>query len=67
MDDEYIGCNQAARKYGVALLTLRRSVQRGDLALYTDPLDDRRKLLRVADLEALRRPQPTRPRDRLVA
>ena len=66
-DPEYIGHNEAARRYKIALLTIRRRVQRGDLAVYADPLDDRRKLLRVADIEALKRPQPARLRERLVA
>jgi hypothetical protein len=56
--DEHIGFNEASRRFGVSLEVLRRRVQRGDLPLYRDPLDDRRKLLKVADLEAMRQPQP---------
>jgi hypothetical protein len=55
--DGHIGFNEASRRFGVSLEVLRRRVQRGELTLYRDPLDDRRKLLKVRDLEAMRRPR----------
>lgn len=56
--EEYIGINEAMRRYGMAVLTIRKRVARGDLTLYRDPLDDRRKLVKVSEMEALRTASP---------
>jgi hypothetical protein len=60
---EFIGHREAARRYGVSVPTIRRRVQRGQLETFVLPLDDRKKLIRVRDLEALMRPQPVRSRE----
>ena len=64
---EYIGSAEAARRCGVSEWTLRQRVRRGDVAVYRDPLDDRRRLLRVADLERLAAPKPLPRRERAAA
>ena len=63
MDSEdLVGCREAAKRLGVSPVTLRRRVNRGELATYIDPLDDRRKLVRIQDLDALRQPRSTQER-----
>ena len=59
---DLVSSREAAKRLGVSPVTLRRRVNRGELATYVDPLDDRRKLLRVQDLEALRQPRSTQER-----
>jgi hypothetical protein len=59
--DDLIPMTEAARRYGTSLERLRRSIARGDLTPYVKPLDDRTKLLRVSELEALRQPRPASP------
>lgn len=58
--EEFIGSNEAAKRLGVAPLTLRQRIRRGEILVFVDPLDDRRKLIRRSDLEALRTPRPAR-------
>ena len=59
---DLVGSREAAKRLGVSPVTLRRRVNRGELEVFTDPLDDRRKLLRVQDLEILRQPRATQAR-----
>ncbi len=54
----FIGFGSAARHLGISEPALRRRVARGEVATWRDPLDDRRRLVRVRDLEALRSPRP---------
>ena len=61
--EEFVGCREASRRFGISAPTLRKRVRRGQLETFINPLDDRKKLIRVRDLEALMRPQPVRPRD----
>lgn len=49
---------EALRRVGITAPTLRKRVRRGELQVFSDPLDDRVRLIRVEDLEALRNPQP---------
>jgi hypothetical protein len=58
MDDDFISGREVAKRYGIALLTLRRRVERGDLRAFKHPLDDRMRLYRVADIERLLQPVP---------
>jgi hypothetical protein len=60
MEQEFIGSNEAARRLGVAPLTLRQRIRGGEVPLFEDPLDARRKLIRRSDLDALRHPRPAR-------
>ncbi len=59
-DQEFVGSNEAAKRLGVAPLTLRQRIRRGELPIFLDPLDSRRRLVRTADLEALRTIRPAR-------
>ena len=43
----------AARRFGVSEPTFRRRVREGGLAVFADPRDRRRKLVRVADVDRL--------------
>ncbi len=58
MRNEYLGLTEAAKAIGISRPTLTRLVRAGELPAYRDRLDQRRTLLAVADLEALRRPLP---------
>lgn len=55
---ELVGTLEAAKRYGVTPHTLRRRVLRGQLQTFVDPLDERRRLIRVRDLEEMRIPRP---------
>jgi hypothetical protein len=65
-EEEFIGSNEAARRLGVAPLTLRQRIRRGEVPVFEDPLDARRRLIRTADLKPLRTIRPAR-RDPQVA
>lgn len=56
--DQLVTCGEAARRLGVSPPTLRKRIRRGDVATFRDPMNDRIKLLRVEDLEAMRIPRP---------
>lgn len=56
--DGLVTTAEAVRRTGVTPATLRTRVRRGDIAVYRDPLDDRLRLLRVEDLDALLSPRP---------
>jgi len=57
---EFIQSHKAARLLGVAPRTIRERILRGEIELYIDPLDARRRLIRTADLEALKVIRPAR-------
>jgi hypothetical protein len=57
---DMIGSVEACRRVGVTAPTLRKRIRRGDLPVYLDPFDDRRRLIRLSDLESLRKPIPAR-------
>ena len=59
--DTYLTLTAAARRIGTTRILLRRRVARGDIATFEDPLDDRKKLVRVSDLDRLRQPRPIHP------
>jgi hypothetical protein len=65
--EEYLSQRQAAVRFGVSALTLRRKVRDGRLATYVDPLRDNRVLFRARDLEAMQEPRPARQRSQVVA
>ncbi len=56
--EEFVGSRQAASLLNCAPHTLRRRIVRGEVQTFIDPMDSRRKLIRVTDLEPLRRPRP---------
>ncbi len=58
LDTEFVPFATAAGRIGVSKELLRRRVRQGELTVFTTPLDRRCRLIRVDDLESLRRPQP---------
>jgi hypothetical protein len=56
--DGLVTFGEATRRLGVSPAMLRKRIRRGDLEVFVDPLNDRTKLVRVTDLEPLRRPRP---------
>lgn len=61
MTDEYLGLQEAADLMGVSRFTLWRLIRDGQLTAYQSEADKRRKLVRRADVEALREPKPLAP------
>jgi hypothetical protein len=55
--DGLISQREASRQFGVNPKTLARRVRRGQLPTFLNPLDDRMRLVRVTDMEALKRPR----------
>lgn len=60
----YVTLAEAARRCGTTRQLLRRRINRGEIATFTDPVDERLTLVRVGDLDRLRQPQPIAPRGR---
>jgi len=56
--NEYLNLKEAARYLGVSDIKIRRLVGKGLLKVSSDPLDDRKRLVRKADLDGLRTPRP---------
>lgn len=55
---ELLPVTDAARRFGVSEPTFRRRVRDGNLPLFADPRDRRRKLVRIADVDRLGSPEP---------
>jgi hypothetical protein len=64
MHQQFIGSVAAAKALGVNYRTLRRRIERGELETFRDPLNDKRRLVRISDLERLRTPRPAQPAQR---
>ena len=58
-DDEYVTMTEAQEILGVSRFKIWQLVKEGRLQTFRSELDRRQKLIRRADLEALRRPRPT--------
>ena len=56
--NDYVSIKEAARKLGCSPPTVDRLVESGELVAFRPPTDLRRRLVRVADLEAVKRPRP---------
>ena len=56
--EDLLGHREAARRYGISVPTIRRRVQEGQLQTFVRPIHPQKKLIRVADLEALMQPRP---------
>ncbi len=56
--DEYVTMAEASRRGVVGMDALRRRVRTGDLPVFVDGRDVRRKMIRVADLERLAEIRP---------
>jgi hypothetical protein len=61
-NEEFIGQREASRRFGMSMFVLRQCIRRGALAVYSDPLDRRKKLVHVSDVENLRHPRPMKVR-----
>ena len=59
--DEYLTLTEAARLLGVSRWTLYRRIDEGALTVYQSPSNRRVRLVKRADVEALRTPVPTTP------
>lgn len=57
MNDEFLCLGDAARQMKTSRTLLFRRIRSGELPAFEDPLDRRRRLIRVADLESLRHPR----------
>lgn len=55
--DDYLTMQKAAEHLGVSYWTVYRLVKAGTLRTYASPVNRRVKLVRRADLEALRQPR----------
>ena len=55
---EYLTMAQAARRLGVSMPTLRERVRRGEIVVYSNPVDRRSRLVALADLASFAHPQP---------
>jgi len=61
-NNEFLTLGEAARRIGLSGPAMRRRVHAGDLAVYSNPVDGRERLIRLADLAAYLEPKPTAPR-----
>ena len=61
MDDEFVTMREAQQILGVSKFKMWQLVRDGELTAYQSSVDRRQKLVRRADLEALRRPEPIPP------
>ncbi len=59
MDGEYVTLTEAAERLGISYPAFRRRLQNGDLATFTNPRDQRGRLVLIRDLEAYAIPKPT--------
>lgn len=56
--NDVVNLSEASRRTGIHRATLRRAIARGALQLYRCEADTRAKLVRLADVEALKMPVP---------
>lgn len=61
-NDEYLNLKEAARYLGVSDIKVRHLVSDGLLKVSFDPLDDRKRLVKKADLDTLKTPRPVASR-----
>ena len=60
-DTEFLPFGSAAGRLQVSVELLRRRVKAGELATFSDPLDSRKRLVRIVDVDRMRQPRPIRP------
>ena len=58
MADEFVTMREAQEILGVSKFKMWQLVRDGHLTAYQSPVDRRQKLIKRADLDALRRPAP---------
>ena len=56
--ESFIAFSAAAKRLGVAPLTLRQRIQKGEVPVFEHPLDARFRLLRLVDVERLAKREP---------
>ena len=56
--EDYLGLMDAARYLGVSRNKMYQLVRAGETPFYVSPLDKRKKLFRLEDLDALKRVKP---------
>jgi excisionase family DNA binding protein len=56
--EEYLNAREAARYLGISPTTLYRLINTGTLATFRSELDKRERLVRRADLDRLKSPEP---------
>jgi|GEM_PF-6775754 len=56
---EFITLTEAAQRLGISMFTLRRKIEKNKIQVYTDKVDERRKLVKLAEIEALQTATPT--------
>jgi excisionase family DNA binding protein len=68
VNGDYLTMGEAQQELGVSMMTIWRMVKDGRLPSFRTPLDRRKKLVRRADVEKLKQPQPvTQPSERATA
>jgi hypothetical protein len=58
--EELLTLDEAMQRYGVTRITLRRRILAGELILYADPRDLRRRLVARRDLDQMFEPRALR-------
>ena len=61
MADEYMTIGEAADELEVTRTTVWRRIKRGELEVFQSQTDQRERLVRRSDVEALKRPIPIDP------
>lgn len=56
MQDEFVTIGEAAEALGVTRTTIWRRIKRGGLDVFQSQMDQRERLVRRSDIEALKRP-----------
>jgi len=54
---EFISLGEAARRLNISRVTMSRRVKAGQFTVYTNPVDQREKLLDAAEVEEAARPK----------
>ncbi len=61
MSEEYMTLQEAREFLGISRPTMWRVLKDGDLPVYADPLDKRKKLVKREDVERLKQPRKVEP------
>ena len=61
MEEEFMTIGEVADELGVTRTTVWRRIKQGELEVFQSQADQRERLVRRADVEALKRPVPINP------
>ena len=64
--DDYLPLTEAAKRLGISEFTMRRRIAAGELSVWTDPLNRRRRLLRRRDLDRYAKPRRLDPQEVVI-